>query len=166
MERYCKRCQHPLDQKYRCQNCNKLKLRAKREANRELFRKKDKEWYWNNLEKARERRRDVSPEKRKEYNSRNYNKNKQTFIECNNRRRARLAGAKGSHTKQDWFLLCKTFNGMCVRCYEVKTLTKDHIVPLSMGGSDFLSNIQPLCKRCNSIKRDKTEYYSYWFMVA
>lgn len=32
-------------------------------------------------------------------------------------------------------------------------LTKDHIRPVSAGGSDDLENMQTLCRRCNELKR-------------
>ena len=34
-------------------------------------------------------------------------------------------------------------------------LTVDHIVPQKYGGSNSISNLQPMCQRCNSIKKDK-----------
>ena len=34
-----------------------------------------------------------------------------------------------------------------------RSLTVDHIVPFSKGGSDTLDNYQPACRDCNSKKR-------------
>jgi 5-methylcytosine-specific restriction endonuclease McrA len=74
------------------------------------------------------------------------------------RRRARLAGAKGSYTAAQWKRLKEFHGGICLCCgvhESVSKLTVDHVLPLSKGGSDFITNIQPLCGSCNSSKRDK-----------
>lgn len=68
------------------------------------------------------------------------------------RRYARKKNAEGSHTLEEWSLLKEKFGNKCVFCKESKNLTKDHITPLSKGGSDFIENIQPLCRNCNSKK--------------
>jgi 5-methylcytosine-specific restriction endonuclease McrA len=74
-------------------------------------------------------------------------------------RRWRMEENGGSHTRQEWQALCAQFNGRCPRCKRKRRLTKDHIVPVVRGGSDDISNIQPLCKSCNSSKHDKIADY-------
>ena len=46
----------------------------------------------------------------------------------------------------------RKYNNRCAYCREEKKLTKDHIIPLSKGGTDYIGNIQPLCRNCNSKK--------------
>lgn len=47
------------------------------------------------------------------------------------------------------------------------TLEFDHIIPLRLGGTNDVSNIQLLCKECNNKKGDKdivtSNYYEKWF---
>lgn len=76
-------------------------------------------------------------------------------------RRERLKNAiqKGTHTEQEWEEMKAFFNNKCVRCGNDGIIVKDHIIPIYMGGSNGLDNIQPLCKKCNSSKgADTTDY--------
>ena len=43
---------------------------------------------------------------------------------------------------------------ICKKCDRQDTLTIDHIIPLSKGGSNHLDNLQVLCEKCNRIKRN------------
>lgn len=70
------------------------------------------------------------------------------------RRYAREKGAEGKHTFQEWNDLLVEFNNKCAFCKKDEKITKDHIIPLSKGGSDYIDNIQPLCKSCNSKKNN------------
>lgn len=47
----------------------------------------------------------------------------------------------------------------CLRCGSQEQLSLDHIVPLSKGGTNDESNLQTLCRRCNSSKGDAIKSY-------
>lgn len=73
-------------------------------------------------------------------------------------RYARKMGAEGTYTSNEWEELKRKFDFACLMCDrkepEIK-LTPDHIVPLIKDGTNFITNIQPLCRSCNSKKNDK-----------
>lgn len=54
--------------------------------------------------------------------------------------------------------LLHKYNFQCVACSSTDNLTIDHIMPVSKGGSDDLSNLQILCKSCNSKKGSRVEW--------
>lgn len=70
-------------------------------------------------------------------------------------RKARLRGAPGSHTAGEWLAVLELWDGRCAYCGAVAT-TKDHIIPVSQGGSNDIANIVPACQPCNSSKGAKT----------
>lgn len=80
----------------------------------------------------------------------------------NRQRRVRKIGNGGLHTLGEWSMLKAQYNWTCPCCRKSEpsiTLSLDHIVPLSKGGSDNIENIQPLCRSCNSKKHNKTIKY-------
>jgi 5-methylcytosine-specific restriction endonuclease McrA len=73
-------------------------------------------------------------------------------------RRALVHGAIGKHTAEEWMALKERYHFTCLRCGrkepEIK-LTADHVIPLKLGGTNEISNIQPLCHSCNCTKHTK-----------
>jgi len=86
---------------------------------------------------------------------RNYCKNHPDVIShLKARRYAREKGAVGNHTLKEWNDLKESYGNVCAYCKRNIKLSKDHIIPLSKGGTDYIENIQPLCHNCNSKKHN------------
>lgn len=78
------------------------------------------------------------------------------------RRRARLLANGGSFSAAEWTALVERCGNRCVACFTPSTaaaLEPDHIVPIALGGSNAISNIQPLCRSCNARKAAKVHNY-------
>lgn len=85
-------------------------------------------------------------------------------LTASQRRSLRMTEAKlkGTHTEDEWLEMCNFFDYKCVKC-DCEVIggvpTKDHIVAISLGGSDSIINLQPLCRQCNAGKtKDVVDY--------
>lgn len=74
-------------------------------------------------------------------------------------RRKRLASAPGTpFTRAEWLALQEQHGRECLKCHRREpeiVLEPDHVVPIALGGSKGIENIQPLCRGCNRRKYDK-----------
>jgi hypothetical protein len=82
-------------------------------------------------------------------------------------RRLREKNAPGLHTAKQWFDRIAFQNELCFWCFRLMVDsnknfngTKDHLIPLSRGGSNYIENIVAACFGCNRDKgrRTATEY--------
>lgn len=78
---------------------------------------------------------------------------------CDARRITKRLGIPGRFTGAQFLALCIAYGNLCLCCRKKRRLTPDHVIPLSKHGSNYISNIQPLCRPCNSKKHDKTTDY-------
>lgn len=155
----CKECDNELRRQRRLDN---IEEERRKDRARNLLRHDErmelcKRWYAKNKQHARE------------YNRRYYEENREAVLELNRQWRinhphrlrtlkrnykARKRGAVGDHTDEQFQALIEYYGRLCLCCGEDTKLTADHVVPVSWGGSNYISNIQPLCRPCNSAKKN------------
>jgi 5-methylcytosine-specific restriction endonuclease McrA len=141
-----------------CVQClrDRRKARDKKKyaADPEVIRAKNREYYRNNKQKRRE--------SIKKWQSENPEKYKLMMQGVCARRDARRKGAEGKFTAEELGTLHRKYTG-CPYCGSNDSPTIDHIIPLSRGGTNWISNIQLCCTTCNTSKGNKTheEYIQY-----
>jgi len=161
-----------------CRGCNEVRrqyLEDMRTTAKERHRAYDKEWKKNPDYQAQQRNYRIGYNQRPEVKAKNHQYNlayrnhpenqekaRAKTIEWRKRnvdktryqaqvKRTRKLNAEGTYTFEQWRMLLSFFDA-CPRCGKQNILTVDHIIPLSKGGTNYLDNLQPLCRSCNSSK--------------
>lgn len=174
MKKTCSQCgvEKPLTDFYKqkqclygvhsfCKECLKAGMRARRAANLERERQRDRERYANNPErnaavKARAKahydaNREHHLQNRRDY----YEQNREKWEHWRAKRIALLRGVEHQpYTRREIY---ERDNGICRICgeplpYASGGFALDHIVPIALGGPDTPANIQLTCQPCNREK--------------
>jgi 5-methylcytosine-specific restriction endonuclease McrA len=154
----------------KCKQCHASLVAAWQQKNIDKFKQIKKEWKKSHPEKHKEqsiasqrrhpeRRRAYGMlwrEKNPEYGSNWRQNNLEKICNYSQTRRARLLGNGGNLTTEEWRAILDFYGHRCLRCgrADVK-LTIDHVLPIFLGGTHTIDNVQPLCGPCNSSKKDK-----------
>lgn len=174
-EKKCSKCGDlkPLDKFYflksgkearrsECITCSQAACRQYRAKNIEKIKAIDKAYYEKNKDRWKEYeiKRRQSPDFRRkisETQKRWYLRNKEQKNVWTRNRRAKIKGLMGTHTKQDVLNLLRLQKSLCIYCrIDIgKSFHVDHIMPVSAGGHNDVSNLQLLCKTCNLKKNNK-----------
>jgi len=168
-EKICTKCLRPLplDSFYKrgdiesnpdarqshCKICVSEQRKEWRAKNAELHKERNRVWQQNNRMKVRDRQRRWRsiPENREKELERNRANKSYSYRNY----RARKVKADGSFTTSEFEELCEKLGNICVKCRKSLPLEADHVVPISKGGTNYISNIQPLCRSCNARKATK-----------
>jgi 5-methylcytosine-specific restriction endonuclease McrA len=160
-----------------CKKCASQKAKDSQKAwylkNKELIKERSKAWHKANPSRANEinkryieknlekvaKWKEQYLEKARE-TARQWRKdNPEKVLIFSRNRRARKINAEGSFTASEWKSVCEKYGNKCLCCGEKTKLTADHVIPLVKGGSNWISNIQPLCNSCNIKKHTDTKDY-------
>lgn len=146
-----------------CFYASKFKASGYRSNCKECILEKNNEYKNKNIEKERKRSREYGLLHKKErlcatktWRLRNPERTSELRKIYNSNRRAMT---NGTFTLEEWKNLCSKYGNRCLRCGEDKKLTVDHIIPISLGGSNTIDNLQPLCDFCNKSKGAKYADY-------
>lgn len=184
--RRCKECRARYRREYYLANKERSAEQSRqwREENHQRHLGNKRRWYWENQDRAAAYWQEyyfqnsvrLNRRSREIYYPKAYKKKRKLIIErvkkwrqenpgtvrvIRMRYRVRRKNASGDFTAEEWETLCEKYGRKCLACGKRRKLTVDHVVALSNGGTNDISNIQPLCGPCNSSKGAQTIDYRY-----
>jgi 5-methylcytosine-specific restriction endonuclease McrA len=155
----CKPCFYAYVNRRRAERRKDPVLSAQDTAAKVAYNRIWQEKHRQQYRKYQEQYRAEHPIQMRAYEKKWRQSNPDNLVARAHRRKARIKGNGGSYTAKEWRALCAHYDHRCLCCGEQKPLTVDHVIPVSKGGVNTISNIQPLCGPCNSSKGDKTIDY-------
>lgn len=150
---------------YRQENLEKVRLRDREYYQRTRTQQLENARYYRERQRSTPEGRAAHVEEIRQWRRKYPDKARAKARQDKLRRRAIMAGAEGYHTEEAWQAISDRHDARCLRCGSTEDLTRDHIIPLSNGGSDYASNLQPLCRSCNASKGKRYIDYrpqAYW----
>ena len=167
---YCKKCSYQkqiaMKEKDRDRWNERARIATKRHIEgmgREKYLEYRRQWRSKNADRLREEEREeriAHPEKfiarRERYIERDPERYLRIARNITRRRRARKKMVGGTFSDVQFTEMCDKYGNKCLCCGRKDVnLVPDHVNPISLGGSNDISNIQPLCNTCNCSKNAK-----------
>ena len=164
----CSTCEQAHRAEWYRQNAEdvKRKVQEYRQSRAEELREKRKVSYLDNRQKYHIRNqkkyqaltpieRAIRNAEKQEWRRKDYKVNTAKHLAARHKRIAQARDNGGTFTADEWNTLCRKYGNHCLCCGEQGKLSIDHVVPLSKGGRNDISNLQPLCLTCNTRKNDQ-----------
>ena len=159
----------------KCKGCHCKATKAVVLRDRDKERARQRDWYGRNKIHARETKykwRTENPEAYQTIIERHkdkpetrikraaYHKKRQQEFPEKSRKKNKLRTKRknengGKFGAKEMATLLEIYGNKCLCCCEIGNIEADHVIPLSKGGSNDISNRQPLCPKCNLRKSNK-----------